>query len=462
MFSDFFSIFLIIFYLFLSLFIYLRKFYNLIYVVLICSSIVQIFDKPFFVQVELSDVVGLSFIFFRFKDLKSILLRKSVLLYSVIFMLPIVVGSINVLFPFEFTSMNLFSRFEVFLKASLRVVGMLGSLYFLLYILSMKDFVLERLVRILLYSFLVSAITSLVVYSGLMSPYSFFKGASYTPNGGVSLYDFRLSGLCYEPRMLGYFSAFTYFLWDTLRTRKFLIFFLKIFSILILVLTFSISGMMFFLFLYILNYLVINSIGAILKNIFTLTLFILAIGLIFYEHLVPIIEIFVKAIDQRFWIDKDFDFRFQYFPAFLSSLERHDLPVIFYLDQNLSGIFLGFGYGLTRIFMGPYSWVSDFGGEGYNLQGTVTCCEAHVGFVYFLGVGGLVFLLLWLWLYARSVYSISLYWGRMSGRLKSFFTLMLSGTFFMLFQIPQSSIVLVFYFVVFNSELILKRSLNEQ
>jgi hypothetical protein len=459
MFSVIFSFLLIILYTYIIYLLIYEKKYNFIFILLVASSIIQVLDKPFYIQIELSDIIGLTFLLFKRKLFKDILLTKTVLLFSLIFIIPIFIGFINVLIPFEYTSFNFISRTSVFIKASLRVLGILGSIYFLLYYLSKEKKSIELLKKILLYSFLISSVSGLIIYLNFKSPYFYFKGASYTPDGEESFLQYRISGFCYEPRMLGYFAAINYFLIDTINFKKIFRTILKIFSIVILILTFSISGMIFFCFIYFINYIFFKGLSVFLKQTFIIAILASILYILFYENINILLDVIVNAFNKRVIFEKDLNFNF--FPSFLSNLERHDLPIIYYFDNNLSNIIFGFGYGLTRIFMGPFSWVSDLTGEGFNLKGTATCCEAHVGFVYFLGVGGLIFLFLWLFLFVKSSYLLHKNWERLNKYNKSFFALISVALLFLIFQIPQSSIVTIYYFLYFNNKLIFNKITNE-
>jgi len=452
-FSDVFSILLIILYSYTIISIIRGHNYQFIFYLVIVSTVIQILDKPFFIQLEFIDIVGNTFILFNYNKYKYFFKKTNVLKFAIFLSLPILIGFINTIIPFEYTTANFLSRAVVFLKASLRVTGIFGTILFISYNLFHKKQALQKIIQILSYSILISSFFSLIVYFDLSSPYYFFKGYSYTPNPSDYFYQYRLNGFCYEPRMLGYFTALNYFLFDFIIDSSFKKIVLKMFSLIILILTFSTGGFLFFLFLFLTSSLIFKSLYNFSKQILAFGFFLSIIILIFSNQIDSIVTLIQLNFEKRLLDEKYFEFK--YFPSFFTNLELHDLPVIFYFDNNILNLFFGFGYGLTRLFMGPFSWVADISGDRFSLNGTVTCCEPHVGLVYFLSVGGLLFLFLWLYFYIKSTYFLFKNWKVISPKNRLFYSVISMAIFFLLFQIPQSSIIVIYYYIYFihiNSE----------
>jgi hypothetical protein len=112
--------------------------------------------------------------------------------------------------------------------------------------------------------------------------------------------------------------------------------------------------------------------------------------------------------------------------------------------------------------MAPYSWVSDITGTSLNIIGTSTCCEPMVGFVYFLSIGGLFFLAFWLFSIYINLNKIKKIIQNSNIFEKNFYELISASVIFLLFQIPQSSIIYLFYiFVFFHKNFIINLNKNE-
>jgi hypothetical protein len=203
-----------------------------------------------------------------------------------------------------------------------------------------------------------------------------------------------------------------------------------------------------------------SGIKKLLKLIFNLLFFSTISYLLFDDSILEILNQIQSNIDKRIIFEKQFSFK--YFPAFLSTLELHDLPLIYYFDNHLIQLFFGFGYGLGRIYMAPYSWVSDITGTSLNIIGTSTCCEPMVGVVYFLSIGGLFFLFLWIFSIFSYIHKIKLTYKNLNVIQINFFELISSSIIFLLFQIPQSSIIYLFYIILFfHKQFINKQNIYE-
>lgn len=450
---------LILFYVLSIYWLILDKNLKFILFVLVSSSVIQVFDKPFYLQIQYFEFVGLVFLFFRFRYiLKNF---KAYNGYILLFLIPFFVGLIDIFVPFEFTSFSFDERFIVFIKAIGRVFGFLGGTFFLLYCQEKFNFNLVYLFHILCIAILISCLFSLIIYFEIKSPYNLLKGESYTPNFEDVIFKYRLSGFSYEPRLMGYMCVFNIFIIDSIISNKLKKFVFICFSIVCLVLTFSTSSLIFLLYLSIFFLLI----RVRIKKFFTIFsiggIFIGAIFLLFYDYLSQIIDQVLLNFEKRISFDKSFELNI--FPNFFSTFELHDLPLIFYFDRNILKVIFGFGYGLGRIFIAPYSWVSDFSGESLNIIGTSTCCEPMVGFVYFLSVGGIIFLSSWfmfiLFMFFKFILKSQYLFSKQE---RNLFYLVFACVFFILFQIPQSSVVYLLYFTLFFSRKFYLHNLTKQ
>ena len=439
---------LILFYILSIYWLILDKNLKFILFVLVSSSVVQVFDKPFYLQIQYFEFIGLGFLFFRFKYiLKNF---KAYNGYILLFLIPFFIGLIDTFVPFEFTSFNFDERFEVFIKAIGRVFGFLGGTFFLLYCQEKFKFNLVYLFNILCIAILISCLFSLIIYFEIKSPYNLLKGESYTPNFEDVIFKYRLSGFSYEPRLMGYMCVCNIFIIDLIISNKVYKLVFICFSIVCLVLTFSTSSLIFLFYLSSFFLLIRVSIRKLFTGFSIGGIFIGTIYFLFYDYLSQIIDQVLLNFEKRISFDKSFDLNI--FPNFFSTFELHDLPLIYYFDRNIFKVVFGFGYGLGRIFIAPYSWVSDFTGESLNIIGTSTCCEPMIGFVYFLSVGGILFLLSWcifiLFMFIRFILKCQ---NMVSLQERKLFYLVFACVFFILFQVPQSSIIYLFYFILFFS-----------
>ena len=440
-----FDYFLIIFYLFIF-YSFIRKInYKLISLAIISSAVIQVLDKPFYIQLQLLEYVGLCYLFINFKTLHFFILKNKAFIFLFIF--PVLVGIIDVIIPFEFTTFNFSDRLQVFIKGSGRIVGFIGAAFFFSDCIQKKIINLSDIIKMLSFSIFISSVFAFSIYFGLKSPYNFLKGESYTPNIEDYIFKYRLSGFSYEPRLMGYMCVLNLFLLNCINISYIKKISLQIFCLLCLIFTFSTSGIVFLLYLFLYKIILKTNIKKIVFILFNIFLFTLFFYLLFNDSITEILNQIQENFDKRFIFDKQFSF--QYFPGFLSTLELHDLPIIYYYDSHLIQLLFGFGYGLGRIYMAPYSWVSDITGTSLNIIGTSTCCEPMVGFVYFLSIGGLLFLAFWLFsifFYLNKIKKISKTYNILE---KNFYELISPCVIFLLFQIPQSSIIYLFYFFIF-------------
>jgi hypothetical protein len=449
---------LILFYLYI-LFCLIKKYnYRFISMIIISSSVIQVFDKPFYIQLQLLEYVGLCYLLLNLRSFHIFILKNKLFIF--LFIIPLIIGIVDVIIPFEFTTFNFFERLLVFIKGSGRIVGFLGAAFYFSDCLQKKIFNLSDFIKTLSLSIIISSIFAFSIYFGLKSPYNFLKGESYTPNLEDYIFKYRLSGFSYEPRLMGYMNVLNLYLITSLRITFYKKIFLQIFSLICLIFTFSTSGIVFLLYLFVHRLFLKSGIKKLLKLIFNLLFFSTISYLLFDDSILEILNQIQSNIDKRIIFEKQFSFK--YFPAFLSTLELHDLPLIYYFDNHLIQLFFGFGYGLGRIYMAPYSWVSDITGTSLNIIGTSTCCEPMVGVVYFLSIGGLFFLFLWIFSIFSYIHKIKLTYKNLNVIQINFFELISSSIIFLLFQIPQSSIIYLFYIILFfHKQFINKQNIYE-
>jgi hypothetical protein len=442
------NILLIFIYIFIIYNIIVNKFNREIVYILLISTVIQIFDKPFYIQITMADIIGISFFFFRYSNYKHFIKNKNIFYFSIVLFVPILIGFINSISPFEYTSFNISKRFIVYLYAVLRFFGIFGSMLFITYNYFYNIINLENIKKVIIFSILISSVSAYIVFLNFSSPYFYFKGASYTPDSADLLFQNRLSGFCYEPRLLGYYSALNFFLLDSITLTKINKFIFKVFSIITLALTISMSGITFFLFLLSIYYLISIKFINLLKSILVSSFILIIIYLNFNDFVNSFFTQFMFNFEKRVFIDNN-PRHFKYFPDLFTHFELHDLPVLNYFDQNITHLFYGFGYGLGRIFMAPYSWIADITGESLGIIGTSTCCEPMVGIVYFLSIGGVFFLLLWLIYYIINLVNFKKKKNKLAIINYNFIYIIFASTIFLLFQIPQSSIIILYYFIVF-------------
>jgi hypothetical protein len=449
---------LIIFYLFIFYSILQKINYKLISIVIVGSSVIQVLDKPFYIQLQLIEFVGLCYLLINLKNFHFFLLKNK--LFSFLFIFPIIIGIIDVIIPFEFTTFVFLDRLQVFIKGSGRIIGFLGASFFFSDCIEKKILNLSYIIKTLSFSILISSVFAFSIYFGLKSPYNFLKGESYTPNFEDYIFKYRLSGFSYEPRLMGYMCVLNLFLINCFNISFLKKISLQIFSILCLIFTFSTSGIVFLFYLFLYKIILKTKIKKIIYILLNLLFFSSIFYFLFSDTITEILNQIQSNFDKRFIFDKQFTF--QNFPAFLSTLELHDLPIIYYYDSHLIQLFFGFGYGLGRIYMAPYSWVSDITGTSLNIIGTSTCCEPMVGFVYFLSIGGLFFLAFWLFSIYINLNKIKKIIQNSNIFEKNFYELISASVIFLLFQIPQSSIIYLFYiFVFFHKNFIINLNKNE-
>ena len=442
------NILLIILYLFIIYNIIVNKYNLQIVYILLVSTVIQVFDKPFYLQITMADIIGIAFIFFRYNGYKQFLKSKNIFNFSILLFTPILIGFLDTIFPFDFTSFDITKRFTVYIFAILRFIGIFGSILFISFNFYSGRINLYNIKKTIIFSILISSLTAYIVFLNFSSPYFYFKGASYTPDTADYLFQYRLSGLCYEPRLLGYFSALNFFLVDSIFINKKYTIFIKIFSLITLALTISMSGITFFLFLMFFYYIINIKIIKLIKTFSFLSILLILIYFIFNDYVNSFITQFMFNFDKRVALDNN-PRHFNYFPDLFTHFELHDLPVLNYFDHNITHIFYGFGYGLGRIFMAPYSWIADITGQSLGIIGTSTCCEPMVGIVYFLSIGGVFFLLFWLIFFFINLFKFKKMYKVFSKKDNIFIFLIFTSTIFLLFQIPQSSIIILYYFIVF-------------